>query len=88
MLISKPVHRDIYRVRIASMEAGGQTTYKLGPEAVAGKLVHALESPHPNFATTSPFPPTPWRYCADPASGRPRRRGQAELGRVLINLDW
>ena len=43
------VHRDIYRVRIASMEAGGQTTYKLGPEAVAGKLVHALESPHPKF---------------------------------------
>ena len=43
------VHRDIYRVRIASMEACGQTTYKLGPEAVAGKLVHALESPHPKF---------------------------------------
>jgi short-subunit dehydrogenase len=43
------VHRDIYRVRIARMEAGGQKTYKLGPEAVAAKLVHALESPRPKF---------------------------------------
>jgi NAD(P)-dependent dehydrogenase (short-subunit alcohol dehydrogenase family) len=43
------VHRDIYRVRIARMEAGGQKTYKLGPEAVASKLVHALESPRPKF---------------------------------------
>jgi hypothetical protein len=31
------------------MEAGGQKTYKLGPEAVAAKLVHALESPRPKF---------------------------------------
>ncbi len=43
------VHRDIYRVRIARMEAGGQKTYKLGPEAVAAKLVHALESARPKF---------------------------------------
>jgi NAD(P)-dependent dehydrogenase (short-subunit alcohol dehydrogenase family) len=42
-------HRDIYRVRIARMEAGGQKTYKLGPEAVASRLVHALESPRPKF---------------------------------------
>jgi hypothetical protein len=31
------------------MEAGGQKTYKLGPEAVASRLVHALESPRPKF---------------------------------------
>jgi len=47
--VEASVHRDIYRVRIARMEAGGQKTYKLGPEAVAAKLVHALESPRPKF---------------------------------------
>ena len=31
-------------------------------EAVAGKLVHALESPH-QISLLPPFPPTPWRYC-------------------------
>lgn len=41
------VHRDIYKVRIARMEAGGKKTFKLGPEAVVTKLVHALESPRP-----------------------------------------
>lgn len=29
------------------MEAGGKKTFKLGPEAVVTKLVHALESPRP-----------------------------------------
>jgi len=43
------IHRDIYRVRIARMEAGGQKTYKLGPEAAVNKLVHALESARPKF---------------------------------------
>ena len=40
-------HRDIYRARIARMEEGGQQTFKLGPEAVAAKLIHALESDKP-----------------------------------------
>jgi NAD(P)-dependent dehydrogenase (short-subunit alcohol dehydrogenase family) len=40
-------HRDIYRIRIARMEEGGKQTFKLGPEAVAAKLVHALESARP-----------------------------------------
>lgn len=40
-------HRDSYRARLAAMEAGGKTTFKLEPEAVAQKLVHALESPRP-----------------------------------------
>ena len=31
------------------MEAGGKQTFKLGPEAVAAKLVHALESARPKF---------------------------------------
>jgi NAD(P)-dependent dehydrogenase (short-subunit alcohol dehydrogenase family) len=40
-------HRDIYRARIARLEEGGSQTFKLGPEAVAAKLVHALESRNP-----------------------------------------
>ena len=42
-------HRDIYKIRIARMEEGGKQTFKLGPEAVAAKLVHALESKRPKF---------------------------------------
>lgn len=40
-------HRDIYRVRLAKMEDGGQMAFKLEPEAVCGKFVHALESKRP-----------------------------------------
>jgi NAD(P)-dependent dehydrogenase (short-subunit alcohol dehydrogenase family) len=40
-------HRDIYRARIARLEEGGDQTFKLGPEAVALKLAHALESRNP-----------------------------------------
>jgi len=49
-------HRDIYRARIASMEGGGKQSFKLGPEAVAAKLVHALESssPKPRYYVTLP----------------------------------
>jgi len=49
-------HREIYRARIARMEAGGSQTFKLGPEAVAAKLVKALESrtPKPRYFVTVP----------------------------------
>lgn len=40
-------HRETYRARLSSMEAGGKSTFKLEPEAVAKKLVHAVESPRP-----------------------------------------
>ena len=40
-------HRDTYRARLEAMERGGKSTFKLEPEAVAAKLVHALESPRP-----------------------------------------
>jgi NAD(P)-dependent dehydrogenase (short-subunit alcohol dehydrogenase family) len=40
-------HREIYRTRIARLEEGGDQTFKLGPEAVALKLGHALESRNP-----------------------------------------
>lgn len=45
--IESSPHREAYRERLAKLEAGGDTTFKLEPEAVAEKLVHALESPRP-----------------------------------------
>ena len=49
-------HRDVYRTRIARLEEGGDQTFKLGPEAVAAKLVRALESrrPKPRYYVTVP----------------------------------
>ncbi len=42
-------HRDAYERRLAAMQAGKAkgSFFKLGPEAVVAKLVHALESPRP-----------------------------------------
>lgn len=41
-------HAEAYRRRMAWFEQGGSSTsFKLGPEAVFRKLVHALESPRP-----------------------------------------
>jgi NAD(P)-dependent dehydrogenase (short-subunit alcohol dehydrogenase family) len=45
--IDNSPHRDTYRARLTALEAGGQSTFKLEPEAVARKLVHAVESRHP-----------------------------------------
>ncbi len=39
--------RDVYRERIAALEAGGTQRFKLGPLAVLEKLIHAVESPRP-----------------------------------------
>ena len=49
-------HREIYKTRIAHMEAGGSQTFKLGPEAVVAKLVQALDSkrPKPRYYVTLP----------------------------------
>jgi short-subunit dehydrogenase len=49
-------HRETYRARLAVMEAGGRSTFKLEPEAVAAKLVHAVESPRPKarYLVTTP----------------------------------
>jgi NAD(P)-dependent dehydrogenase (short-subunit alcohol dehydrogenase family) len=44
---ARSVHRAHYELRIAEMEAGGRKRFRLGPEAVVDKLVHALESPRP-----------------------------------------
>lgn len=40
-------HRATYLARLAAMETGGASTFKLEPEAVVAKLVHAVESPRP-----------------------------------------
>lgn len=45
--IEGSAHRDTYRARLASMEQGGKSTFKLEPEACAWKLVHAVESARP-----------------------------------------
>ena len=45
--ITASAHAEIYRRRLQGMEAGGKATFKLEPEAVVKRLVHALESPRP-----------------------------------------
>lgn len=45
--IEGSAHRETYRARLASMETGGTSAFKLEPEAVAAKLVHAVESARP-----------------------------------------
>jgi short-subunit dehydrogenase len=45
--IEHSVHRERYHRMLAALERGGRQTFKLEPEAVAAKLVHALESPRP-----------------------------------------
>lgn len=40
-------HRDRYDRLITGLENGGKQTFKLPPESVAKKLVHAVESPRP-----------------------------------------
>ena len=51
-------HREDYRRRLASMETGGRQRFKLEPEAVADKLVTALEARRPKaryFVTTPTY---------------------------------
>jgi NAD(P)-dependent dehydrogenase (short-subunit alcohol dehydrogenase family) len=45
--IEGSAHRESYLARLAKMRAGGSSTFKLEPEAVAAKLRHAVESPRP-----------------------------------------
>jgi NAD(P)-dependent dehydrogenase (short-subunit alcohol dehydrogenase family) len=62
-------HRDLYKARLASMEAGGKTAFKLEPEAVAIKLVHAVESPNPKrryYVTTPTYLAAAMRRLAPP----------------------
>lgn len=45
--IAGSVHHERYETIIAGMERGGRQLFKLQPEAVAKKLVHAVESRRP-----------------------------------------
>jgi NAD(P)-dependent dehydrogenase (short-subunit alcohol dehydrogenase family) len=45
--IENSVHQERYHRLISGLEKGGEQTFKLPPEAVAKKLVHAVESPRP-----------------------------------------
>ncbi len=49
-------HAETYQARIAALRAGGQQAFKLEPEAVARKVVHAMESrrPKPRYFVTLP----------------------------------
>lgn len=47
--IEGSAHRESYLARLKSMETGGKQTFKLEPEAVVQKLVHALESRRPKL---------------------------------------
>jgi len=49
-------HADVYKSRIAAMEAGGKQRFKLKPKAVLKKLIHALEAPKPKarYHVTAP----------------------------------
>lgn len=49
-------HRAVYHRRMAGMEKGGKTTFKLEPEAVVKQLVRALESPRPKPRYFVTFP--------------------------------
>ena len=40
-------HREVYRARLEAMKAGGQMYFKLEPEAVSKRLIHAVENPWP-----------------------------------------
>lgn len=49
-------HAEKYRARIEGMKAGGKTTFKLGPDAVLKKLIHAVESPRPKLTYKVTWP--------------------------------
>lgn len=54
--IEHSAHRDVYRERIAMMSAGSPSYFKLEPEAVSQRLIHALESKRPKarYYVTTP----------------------------------
>jgi NAD(P)-dependent dehydrogenase (short-subunit alcohol dehydrogenase family) len=49
-------HRAVYEARLARMQQGGNNIFKLEPEAVARKLIHAVESTRPRsrYYVTAP----------------------------------
>lgn len=56
--IAGSVHRVRYEALIDGLARGGKQTFKLEPEAVVARLVHAVESPRPKaryFVTTPTY---------------------------------
>ncbi len=56
--VAGSVHARIYEQRIEGLRQGGASKFKLEPEAVVRKLIHALESPRPKmryFVTTPTY---------------------------------
>lgn len=56
--IAGSVHRARYEALIDGLARGGKQTFKLEPEAVVARLVHAVESPRPKaryFVTTPTY---------------------------------
>ncbi len=45
--VEHSAHKDYYARKIKEMETGSKNHFKLGPEAVVAKLVHALEAARP-----------------------------------------
>jgi NAD(P)-dependent dehydrogenase (short-subunit alcohol dehydrogenase family) len=54
--VDASVHKTVYEQRVASIERGGKSTFKVEPEAVAKRAVHALEAvrPKPRYFVTVP----------------------------------
>jgi short-subunit dehydrogenase len=50
------VHKSTYETRVAGIERGGKSTFKVEPTAVAKRAVHALEAarPQPRYFVTVP----------------------------------
>lgn len=68
--IENSPHREIYLKRVKSMEAGGRALFKLEPDAVARKLVHAVESAKPKrryYVTTLSYVALIAKQFAPPA---------------------
>jgi short-subunit dehydrogenase len=56
--MARSPHHETYVARLESMQRGGRSAFKLEPEAVARKLIHAVESPRPKiryFVTTPTY---------------------------------
>ncbi len=63
------VHAEVYKGRIAAMEDVKPSKFRLGPEAVLEKLIHAAESPKPraHYYVTKPTYMLAWARRLLPA---------------------
>lgn len=54
--VENSAHRETYAGRLEALRSGGNSRFKLEPETVAEKLVHAVESRHPKrrYYVTTP----------------------------------